>query len=494
MPEPATRQTDRSIDVAIVGMGAVFPGAGDVPTFWRNLCDGVDSITDVPPSRWDPELFFDPTVVDGHSASDRFYCRRGGFVDDLVDFDPASFGVMPNVVAGTEPDQLLALRTAAEAIADAGGIDRLPDPARIGVIIGRGGYLTPASARMDQRVRTSHQILSLLRRARPRDHSRPARRRPHRLRRPDGPHQPGGGDRLGTQPGGVPRGQPLRLPGTGLHRRRGLRLVPRRRRPRGAGAGLGPVRRSAGGGRPPLPRGQPVERVHPAQGPEPEPGHPPLRPAGRRHADLGGHRDRRPQAPGRCRAGRRPGLRRHPGDWSSQRRPGVEPHEPLGRRAAPGGRTGVAAVRHRPYDGRRPRPPGGSRHRHPRWRPGRAGDGGAGLRAPAPARPSGGRRAGRHRDGEVQHRPLHARGRDRGADQSRPRRPPRGASPDAARRRAPPRPGPHPLPAGDRAGGLGPSDRHHAPPGSGERVRVRRDQRPRGPGGSPGMASLPSNR
>ncbi|MEA2974313.1 MAG: hypothetical protein QOG82_2771 [Actinomycetota bacterium] len=151
------------IDVAIVGMGAVFPGAGDVPTFWRNICDGVDSITDVPASRWDPEVYFDPTAVNGHSASDRFYCRRGGFVDGLADFDPAAFGVMPNAVAGTEPDQLLALRTAAEAIADAGGDDRLPDRNRIGVIIGRGGYITPASARMDQRVRTSHQVLSLLR-------------------------------------------------------------------------------------------------------------------------------------------------------------------------------------------------------------------------------------------------------------------------------------------------------------------------------------------
>ncbi len=164
MPE-TIRQTIRPTDVAIVGMGAVFPGAGDVPTFWRNVCDGVDSITDVPASRWDPDLYYEPVSAaqNGHSPTDRFYCRRGGFVDDVADFDPASFGVMPQAVAGTEPDQLLALRTAAEAIADAGGIDRLPDRSRIGVILGRGGYLTPGSARMDQRVRTSQQVLSLLR-------------------------------------------------------------------------------------------------------------------------------------------------------------------------------------------------------------------------------------------------------------------------------------------------------------------------------------------
>jgi len=148
--------------VAIVGMGVVFPGAPDVATYWRNLSDGVDAITDVPPSRWEQDLYFDPAAAGRPPVSDRFYCRRGGFVDSLADFDPAAFGVMPNTVDGTEPDQLLALRTAAEAIADAGGMDRMPDPTRVGVIIGRGGYITAAHARLDQRVRTVHQVLSLL--------------------------------------------------------------------------------------------------------------------------------------------------------------------------------------------------------------------------------------------------------------------------------------------------------------------------------------------
>ena len=295
---------------------------------------------------------------------------------------------MPNAVAGTEPDQLLALRTAAEAIADAGGDDRLPDRNRIGVIIGRGGYLTPASARMDQRVRTSHQVLSLLRELVPGHHRGPARRRAHRLRRPARPGRRRVGHRPGAQPRRLPGRQPLRLPGPGLHRRRRLRLLAGRRRPRGAGAGLGPVRRGAGGRRPPLPRGHPVERLHPAQGPQPEPGHPPLRPPGGRDPDVGGHRDRGPQAPGRRRAGRRPGLRRHPGDGRGQRRPGVQPDEPPVRRPAAGGGAGVDRGRTRPHRGRRHRPARGPRHRHPRRRPGRAGDAGPGLRRPPVRTPS----------------------------------------------------------------------------------------------------------
>ncbi len=142
-------------DVAVVGIGAVFPGAGDAPTFWENIRSGVDAITEVPKDRWDTEVYYRP----GEDGADRFYCRRGGFVDDLADFDPAQFGIMPSAVDGTEPDQLLMLRAAAEAITDGGG---LPARERVGVIIGRGGYLTPGLARLDQRVHTAHQLTAVL--------------------------------------------------------------------------------------------------------------------------------------------------------------------------------------------------------------------------------------------------------------------------------------------------------------------------------------------
>ncbi|WP_329521040.1 beta-ketoacyl synthase N-terminal-like domain-containing protein [Spirillospora sp. NBC_01491] len=149
-----------SEDVAIVGIGAVFPGAGDATAFWRNIRTRVDAVSEVPAHRWDQSVYYD---AEGRAAPDRFYCRRGGFVDEVADFDPTRFGIMPAAVDGTEPDQLLALRAAAEAITDAGGEDRLPDRSRVGVIIGRGGYLTPGLARLDQRVHTAHQLAAVLR-------------------------------------------------------------------------------------------------------------------------------------------------------------------------------------------------------------------------------------------------------------------------------------------------------------------------------------------
>ena len=154
---------EQGLGIAVVGIGALFPGAPDAPAFWRNIMAGVDAIGDVPAARWDPAMYYDASAYDRPAELDRFYCRRGGFVDDLADFDPTAFGVMPSAVPGTEPDQLLALRATAEAIADAGGDDRLPDRSRIGVILGRGGYLGPATARLDQQVRAAAQLMVTLR-------------------------------------------------------------------------------------------------------------------------------------------------------------------------------------------------------------------------------------------------------------------------------------------------------------------------------------------
>ena len=155
--------------VAIVGMAAVFPGAGDVGTFWSNMIGGVDAIGDVPPGRWDVAEFYRPDGVGPagsrgpRGASDRIYCKRGGFVDELATFDPAAYGIMPLGLDWAEPDQLLALRLAAEAVDDAGGLDTFADRTRIGVVVGRGGYPSAGYARLEQRVKSAAQIATTLR-------------------------------------------------------------------------------------------------------------------------------------------------------------------------------------------------------------------------------------------------------------------------------------------------------------------------------------------
>ncbi|GAA1691449.1 type I polyketide synthase [Streptomyces yatensis] len=155
-------QAHRQPPVAIVGMSVLLPGSPDLDTYWRNLVGGVDAISDVPAGRWDAGFYAPDGGGDTPAAPDRVYCRRGGFVDEFARIEAARFGIMPNSVAGTEPDQLIALGVAAAAISDAGGEDRLPDRQRVGVVLGRGGYLTPGLVRLDQRVRTAHQLVRTL--------------------------------------------------------------------------------------------------------------------------------------------------------------------------------------------------------------------------------------------------------------------------------------------------------------------------------------------
>ncbi|MBU7598011.1 polyketide synthase dehydratase domain-containing protein [Streptomyces sp. P38-E01] len=150
--------------VAIVGMGAFFPGARDLAAYWRNIVGGVDAISEVPADRWGAEFYEPDGGADADARrADRVYCRRGGFCDQDTEFDLARLGIMPKSIPGTEPDQLIALQVAHDSLLDAGG-DILPeDRQRVGVILGRGGYLTPGLVRLDQRVRTANQLVSTLR-------------------------------------------------------------------------------------------------------------------------------------------------------------------------------------------------------------------------------------------------------------------------------------------------------------------------------------------
>jgi acyl transferase domain-containing protein len=143
---------------AIVGMACIFPGAPDIESFWSNLCNGVDSITDLPDGRWD-SAFYDPAAT----SADRLQCRRGGFIDDHALFNPTAYGVMPNAARKAEPDQLLALQVADRALRDLGSPLSASVRRRTGVVLGRGGYTGPARIRFEQHVRVAEQLVSALR-------------------------------------------------------------------------------------------------------------------------------------------------------------------------------------------------------------------------------------------------------------------------------------------------------------------------------------------
>jgi acyl transferase domain-containing protein/phosphopantetheinyl transferase len=143
-------------NVAIIGMSGIFPGAGNIQAFWQNIIQKKDAIQMVPEHRLDT-TFFDNGAT---AAVDRFYCRRGGFIDDYATFDPIRFGILPVAVEGTEPEQLLTLALAQQALEDAGVSERSLE--KTGIIIGKGNYPGPGATRAIEIVRTGEQIVQIL--------------------------------------------------------------------------------------------------------------------------------------------------------------------------------------------------------------------------------------------------------------------------------------------------------------------------------------------
>ncbi len=151
-----------SRDIAIIGMACVYPGAKDVRSYWENILAKVDAVSDPPPD-WEADFYYDPDSRD----NDRTYCKRGGFLGSLATFDPARYGVMPNVVDGAEPDHFLSLRAAYDALSDAGYLHKPEWRERTEVIIGRGTYVNRGNTNSLQHVVVVDAVIRVLRQLHP---------------------------------------------------------------------------------------------------------------------------------------------------------------------------------------------------------------------------------------------------------------------------------------------------------------------------------------
>ncbi|MEP7339009.1 MAG: MupA/Atu3671 family FMN-dependent luciferase-like monooxygenase [Acidobacteriota bacterium] len=111
--------------IAIVGMAGRFPGAGSVAEFWRNLRDGVESVS----------FFSDDELLAGGVAPSLLanpgYVKAKAVLAGVAGFDAWFFGFTPREAEITDPQHRLFLECAWEALEDAGY-----DPARYAGLIG----------------------------------------------------------------------------------------------------------------------------------------------------------------------------------------------------------------------------------------------------------------------------------------------------------------------------------------------------------------------
>ena len=122
------------MNIAVIGMAGRFPGARDLDEFWDNLAQGVDSVIEVPAERWSIARYYDPEP----GAPGKTYCKKGGYLDDIDQFDPLFFNISPQEAEVMDPQQRLFLEEAWKALEDAGYADTALANRACAVYVGAG--------------------------------------------------------------------------------------------------------------------------------------------------------------------------------------------------------------------------------------------------------------------------------------------------------------------------------------------------------------------
>jgi acyl transferase domain-containing protein/SAM-dependent methyltransferase len=115
--------------IAIVGMRGRFPGASDLDAYWRNLANGVESITTLTPE--DMRAAGVPDQVSRLPG----YVNASPVLPGVDEFDAEFFGFSARDAALTDPQHRLFLETSWEALEDA-GYDPGTYPGEIGLFGG----------------------------------------------------------------------------------------------------------------------------------------------------------------------------------------------------------------------------------------------------------------------------------------------------------------------------------------------------------------------
>ncbi|MCP4995666.1 MAG: SDR family NAD(P)-dependent oxidoreductase, partial [Gammaproteobacteria bacterium] len=127
---------NKETDIAIIGMACRFPGAKDYRQFWQNLVSGVDSVTEIPPERWDWRAYWGDPLTEPNKTNSRW----GGFIEDVDKFDASFFNISPREAELMDPQQRILLELSFACIEDAGYRPSALLGSKTGVFIGLCNY------------------------------------------------------------------------------------------------------------------------------------------------------------------------------------------------------------------------------------------------------------------------------------------------------------------------------------------------------------------
>jgi acyl transferase domain-containing protein len=126
--------------IAVVGMGGIFPGADDLDQYWRHILDRHVATTRIPADRWAAPV---DTVLAETPQPDRALTRIAGLVTSPPPLPP-DLPIEPSLLATLDPLYTMVVSAGWHAY-NACRRDRL-DPDRVGVVLAALALPTAASA------------------------------------------------------------------------------------------------------------------------------------------------------------------------------------------------------------------------------------------------------------------------------------------------------------------------------------------------------------
>jgi acyl transferase domain-containing protein/NAD(P)-dependent dehydrogenase (short-subunit alcohol dehydrogenase family)/acyl carrier protein/ubiquinone/menaquinone biosynthesis C-methylase UbiE len=105
-----------ALDIAIIGVSGRYPQADNLAELWQILREGKDCIVEIPPDRWDHDLYFDADP----NQPGKVYSKWGGFINDADRFDPLFFNISPVEAEIIDPQERLFLECVYATLEDAG--------------------------------------------------------------------------------------------------------------------------------------------------------------------------------------------------------------------------------------------------------------------------------------------------------------------------------------------------------------------------------------